>query len=197
MVLTRESANFSKLTVTYQYVFKGLIFATLGVFLALPYIEIVKDYFWLIIILEIGSIIWLAFNKNELLYYLFTFLTGLTLALLIDSSTTNALVSALASTTLIVGGLTFYASTTKHNYLNIGIILFYVLLGLVVAIVVNIFLQSSLLATSLSAITVLLFSVYIIYDTQQVLYTDISPLEGAINLYLDILNMFTSILRLS
>ena len=48
----------------------------------------------------------------------------------------------------------------------------------------------------ISSIAVVLFSFYIIVDTQEVLYTDIEPIDAAMNIYLDILNIFVSLLNI-
>ena len=62
--------------------------------------------------------------------------------------------------------------------------------------ILNIFFGNSIFSLIISSITVVLFSFYIIVHTQEVLYTDIEPLDAAMNIYLDILNIFVSLLNI-
>ena len=190
-----------KLKLTYQYVFMGIVAAMMGAWLMFPYAtEISGGVYWGLVIAEFAVLFWFMFTKNIVSYFTFTLLTGITLvpilAHYIGIGAGGAVVQAFMGTAVITGGLTFYASTTDKNYLSMGQTLFWILLGLVVMMIANIFIGSSLLATGLSMAAVVLFSFFIIHDTQQVLYTDIEPLDAAMGIYLDILNLFTHLLHL-
>lgn len=190
-----------KLRLTFQFVFFGILGALLGAVLVMPYAaEITGGTYWGLVIAEFAVLFAFFFYQNIITYLTFTFLTGVTLvpvlAHYLSAGAGDAIVTALLGTTMITSGLTFYASTTKKNYLGIGQILFWLLLALIVMMIANIFIGSSLLALGLSYVAVVLFSFFIIHDVQEVLYTDISPLQAAMGIYLDILNLFVHLLHI-
>lgn len=193
--------SMNRLKTTYKYVFYGILTAMLGAFLLFPYAaSIVGITFWGLVIAEIAILIWFMFRKNIGTYLLFTLFTGMTLvpilAKFINAGAADVIVLALVGTAVLTGGLTYYAGSTTKNFLSMGQILFYILIGVVIMGLVNIFIGSSVLAMLLSIVTMVLFSFFIIHDTQQVLYTDIEPLDAAMGLYLSILNLFVSLLQI-
>lgn len=193
--------SMNRLKETYKYVFYGILTAMLGAFLLFPYAaSIVGITFWGLVIAEIAILIWFMFRKNIGTYLLFTLFTGMTLvpilAKFINAGAADVIVLALVGTAVLTGGLTYYAGSTTKNFLSMGQILFYILIGVVIMGLVNIFIGSSVLAMLLSIVTMVLFSFFIIHDTQQVLYTDIEPLDAAMGLYLSILNLFVSLLQI-
>lgn len=193
--------SMNRLKETYKYVFFGILTAMLGAFLLFPYAaSIVGITFWGLVIAEIAILIWFMFRKNIGTYLLFTLFTGMTLvpilAKFINAGAADVIVLALVGTAVLTGGLTYYAGSTTKNFLSMGQILFYILIGVVIMGLVNIFIGSSVLAMLLSIVTMVLFSFFIIHDTQQVLYTDIEPLDAAMGLYLSILNLFVSLLQI-
>lgn len=193
--------NMNRLKETYKYVFYGILTAMLGAFLLFPYAASITGFtFWGLVIAEIAILIWFMFRKNIGTYLLFTLFTGVTLvpilAKFINAGAADVIVLALVGTAILTGGLTYYAGSTTKNFLSMGQILFYILIGVVIMGLVNIFIGSSVLAMLLSIVTMILFSFFIIHDTQQVLYTDIEPLDAAMGLYLSILNLFVSLLQI-
>lgn len=193
--------NMNRLKETYKYVFYGILTAMLGAFLLFPYAASITGLtFWGLVIAEIAILIWFLFRKNIGTYLLFTLFTGMTLvpilAQFVNAGAADVIVLALVGTAILTGGLTYYAGSTTKNFLSMGQILFYILIGVVIMGLVNIFIGSSVLAMLLSIVTMILFSFFIIHDTQQVLYTDIEPLDAAMGLYLSILNLFVSLLQI-
>ena len=193
--------NMHRLKETYKYVFYGILTAMLGAFLLFPYAASITGLtFWGLVIAEIAILIWFMFRKNIGTYLLFTLFTGMTLvpilAKFINVGAADVIVLALVGTAVLTGGLTYYAGSTTKNFLSMGQILLYILIGVVIMGLVNIFIGSSILALFLSIVTMILFSFFIIHDTQQVLYTDIEPLDAAMGLYLSILNLFVSLLQI-
>lgn len=201
-IISNVSTNgMLRLKATYQYVFFGVLTAMLGTFMVFPYAAAITGWtFWGIVILEFVVLFAFMWKKHLVTYLLFTLLTGITLvpiiAHFVNADMAGVVIQAFAGTTVITALLTFYAATTKKNYLSMGQILFYILIGVIIMMIINIFIGSSILAFILSIVTTVLFSFFIIYDTQQVLHTDIEPLDAAMNLYLDILNLFTSLLQI-
>jgi len=196
-----SNIGMERLKRTYMFVSLGILLATVGaLFILSAGIKLGIISFVILIALEFGALFLFMYKKNVYTYSLFTFLTGLTLVpvlgSLLDAGNGYIILQALLSTFVITGLLTFYAGTTKNNFLKFSTILFYILIGVVILAVINIFIGSSLFSLIISIITVVLFSFYIIMNTQEVLYTDIDPLDAAMNLYLDILNLFVSLLNI-
>ncbi|TIR42461.1 MAG: Bax inhibitor-1/YccA family protein, partial [Mesorhizobium sp.] len=103
------------------------------------------------------------------------------------------------------GGLSLYGYTTKRDLSAFGSFLVMGLVGLIIAMVINIFLQSSALSFAVSAIGVLIFAGLTAYDTQNIkeMYfegdeTDVAgrkAIMGALRLYLDFINLFMFLLQ--
>lgn len=201
MVHTASNTMMKKLGDTYKFVFAGLVLATIGSWVAMPLAASLTGFaFWGLVILEFVVLFGFIFTKHPALFYTFTAITGVTLVPVLDKFITAGagfvIVQALTITAVIVGGLTMYALTTKKNFLGYGTVLLWALVGVIVLAVINMFIASSLLSLMISGVTAVLFSFFIIHDTQQVIHTDIEPIDAAMGMYLNILNMFTSILNL-
>ena len=105
------------------------------------------------------------------------------------------------------GALSLWGYTTKRDLTGMGTFLFMGVIGLILASVVNMFVQSSALSFGISVIGVLVFAGLTAFDTQRLkfMYYDLSgdarrmavaTTYGALNLYLNFINMFMFILRL-
>ena len=102
--------------------------------------------------------------------------------------------------------MSLYGYTTRRDLTSIGNFLIMGLIGLIIAMIVNIFLASSALDFAISAIGVLIFVGLTAYDTQKIknAYDSYAGPEmlakgaimGALNLYLDFINLFLMLLRL-
>ena len=102
--------------------------------------------------------------------------------------------------------MSLYGYTTKRDLSGIGSFLIMGLIGLIVASIVNIFLQSSAMHWAISVIGVLIFVGLTAYDTQKIrrMYSEADGAEveskksimGALTLYLDFINLFLFMLRL-
>ncbi|MBX3478197.1 MAG: Bax inhibitor-1/YccA family protein [Brevundimonas sp.] len=104
------------------------------------------------------------------------------------------------------GGLSLFGYTTKRDLSPIGTFLIMAVIGLIIASVVNIFLASSALYWIISGAGVLIFSGLIAYDTQKLKMTyyalggnqagmAVATSYGALNLFIDFLNLFLFLLR--
>lgn len=134
---------------------------------------------------------------------LFTFICGNLLSISIAyglKKFTNGMelvVLAALGTAATTAGATMYALTTKRNYLGMGGTLFAVLIGVIAIGILNMFLQLPILHVLLSAVVVVLFTLYIIYDVQNIVAGgETNYILAATNLYLNILNIFTALLDL-
>lgn len=194
-------ANMAKLRLTYMYVLLGIMSAALGLLIGLTFVPQMSTVMWIfLVIIEFGALFLFMYKQNIGTYSLFTFLSGFTLVPLISSfismNLTYIVLQAFIGTLIITSLLTIYTLTTKKNFISLINILLYMLIGIIIITIINIFLGSSILQFILSIITMIVFSLFIIADTQQVLYTDITPLDAACSLYLDMLNMFIALLNI-
>jgi len=120
----------------------------------------------------------------------------------------GSIVNALLVTTIAFGGLSLYGYTTKRSLSGMGSFLIMGLIGLVVASILNIFLQSGVLGFAISLVGLLIFAGLTAWDTQR-LKQDYdylagdrellqkSSLMGALSLYMNFINMFQFILALT
>lgn len=192
---------------TYQLFAASLLAATVGAFIGLEMVEAIRSWYWGLVIVEIVALVGLMFLKdkpgiNLALLFAFTFLTGLTLTPLLSTvlgmpNGASAVVSAFLMTTIIFGAMSVYAMKTSRDLASWGRVLFISVIVILIGSVVNIFLGSPLLQVGIAAIATLIFSLYIAFDTQMLLRGAFSsPVEAAIALYLDVLNIFISLLQL-
>lgn len=135
------------------------------------------------------------------LFFLFAFASGTivypTLAYASMTGQTMAVVQALAAS----GGMFFAAAiwgyTTKKDLSSWGQFLFFTMIGLFIAGIVNIFLQNDIFSLVISGIAVVLFSAYTAYDLQAIKNGWFSsPLQAALTLYINIFALFTNLLNL-
>ncbi|MFN3578810.1 MAG: Bax inhibitor-1/YccA family protein, partial [Tabrizicola sp.] len=111
-------------------------------------------------------------------------------------------------TAISFAGLSLYGYTTKRDLSGMGTFLMMGLIGLIVAMIVNLFLASSALAFAISVIGVLIFAGLTAFDTQRIKNDYIqhavamdqewlgkSAIMGALNLYLDFINLFMFLLQ--
>jgi modulator of FtsH protease len=132
----------------------------------------------------------------------FTFISGLTITPLLASvfalpAGANIVAQAFLMTAVAFGGISMFALTTKKDYSFMGKFLFIALIILIVGSISNIFIGSPILQLIISMVGALLFSAFILYDTQQLVQGGFeTPIEGAIALYLDFFNLFVSLLQI-
>ncbi len=192
----------------YSILFGSLLVTVLAGFIAvqesvLPIVMGLMPILW---IGEVVCCIVLSFTRrttglNLLVFGLFAALLGAGLAplLLQVSEKSPGLPTAAATLTLgVFGALSTYALTTKKDFSFLGGMLFASLIGLCLVGILLIFLPSAFLSSLYSLVGVLLFSGYVLYDTSQIIHR-LQPGEaiiGAIELYLDFLNLFLFILQL-
>lgn len=141
------------------------------------------------------------------LFLLYSFITGITFSAILVAYSGNAIVYAFATTTISFAGLSLYGMITKKDLTGVGQFMIMGLLGIIVASILNIFLQIQALYTAISILGVFIFAGLTAYDTQKLremaLYSHgdrelatKSTIMGALTLYLDFINLFLFILRL-
>lgn len=202
---TSARATFVKQT--YQLLAASLLAATAGAYIGTNSASLLSGgAYWIAVIAEFACLFGLMFARKNaklalILLFAFTFISGLvlgpTLARYIGAGMGNVITQAFLMTTVAFGGLSVFAMNTKRDFSAMGKFLFIALIVLIVASLINIFVGSSMLSLALSGAGALIFSAYILYDTQNIIRGSYdSPVLAAVSLYLDILNLFISLLHI-
>ncbi|NHB51576.1 Bax inhibitor-1/YccA family protein [Helicobacter pylori] len=201
-----ESELVSFVKTTYKFFAGSLLLATIGALLGLMNFQAVVQYKWAFFIAEIAALFGLMFSKskpglNLFMLFAFTSLSGVTLVpllgMVIAKAGLGAVWQALGMTTIVFGLMSVYALKTKNDLANMGKMLFIALIVVVVCSLINLFLGSPMFQVVIAGASAILFSLYIAYDTQNIvkgMYD--SPIDAAVSLYLDFLNVFISILQI-
>ena len=168
---------------------------------------------WVLVLAPLGLVMLLSFGINRLsantaltLFFVYAGLLGLSLATIFLAYTGVSITRVFFISAATFGAMSLYGYTTQRDLTAIGSFLFMGLIGLVIASLVNIFLQSSGLYWVISVVGVLIFVGLTAYDTQSIkeMY-DVNDdgtvagrkaVMGALRLYLDFINLFLMMLRL-
>ena len=142
----------------------------------------------------------------EVTFVLYTFITGLTFSVIFLVFTISSIGLVFFITAGMFGFMSVYGYFTKTDLTSLGHILTMLLFGLVLSLLMNLFLQNQILDIVLSLLGVLVFSGLAAHDTQKIkeIYESDDPAEdllkkeiiGALDLYLDFVNLFLSLIRL-
>ena len=204
----QETASVDFMKKTYQLLAASMIAAAAGAYVTMPYAAAVFEYKWFIFGAELLVLFFgLGMTRgkpglNLAMLFIFTFLTGVSLVPLLASIIgmgNGALIgNAFLMTSVLFGALSLFAINSKSDYSSWGKPLFITLIVVIIASLVNYFLlQSPLMHIIITAGILLLFSIFTIYDTQNIANGAYdSPVDAAVSLYIDFLNMFTAILQL-
>ena len=139
------------------------------------------------------------------LFYLFAVVNGLMLSTIFMAYSPGAIAKTFFITAGTFGAMSIYGYTTKSDLSKFGSFLFMALIGLLIAMVVNIFLHSSTMDWIISIAGVFIFVGLTAWDTQQVRtmamttpaeYSSKLASMGALTLYLDFINLFLFLLRI-
>lgn len=142
-----------------------------------------------------------------LLFYAFAAAMGASLSWIFLAYTGISIVQTFVATAAGFAGLSLYGYTTKRDLSGMGRFLMMGLIGLIVASIINIFLQSGGMQFAISTLGVLIFAGLTAYDTQRIKNTYLelansdreflgkSAIMGALTLYLDFLNLFLFLLQ--
>ncbi len=197
----------SFLKATYQLFAGSLLAATAGAYIGLDIVSTIASWYWGLVILEFILLFALFAVKNKpginlAVLFGFTFVSGLTITPLLSKilmmpAGASIVAQAFLMTSVAFGGISMFAMTTKRDFSGMGKMLFIALIILIVASISNIFFQSPLLQLGVAGVGALLFSAFILYDTQQIIKGGFeTPIEAAIALYLDFFNLFVSLLQI-
>lgn len=176
----------------------SLIFGNLFVFYGLLLAELVLVFFLSARAHSLSS------ETAGAVFFVYSFMNGLTLSVIFLAFAIPSIFSAFITSAGVFGLMALYGSTTKKDLTAVGSLAFMALIGLILASIVNIFLQSSATEFVLSIIGVLVFTALTAYDTQKLKnlaheHANVpanAAILGALTLYLDFINLFLYILRL-
>jgi uncharacterized protein len=167
---------------------------------------------YLIMFAPLAFVLVLSFGINRLstgtaqmLFWGFAAVMGLSMASIFFVYTGGSIATTFFATAAGFAGLSLWGYTTKKDLSGMGTFLIMGLFGLIIAMVINLFLQNPVFDLAISAIGVLIFAGLTAYDTQKIksLYFEVRGSEfhgkavvmGALTLYLDFINMFLFLLR--
>jgi uncharacterized protein len=145
----------------------------------------------------------MSVSTLKILFIIYSIITGITFGSIFIMYKISSIISIFAISALIFGLLALYGYKTNRDLTQIGRILFFSLLGLIIGELLNFAIFKSSGAAILgSVICVLIFTLYIAYDTNRVKYLlpaigeDKAAIYGAFQLYLDFINLFIRLLEL-
>ncbi len=195
------------LKATYQLFAGSLLAATAGAYIGLDMVSTIATWYWGLVIFQFVLLFALYAVKekpgiNLAVLFGFTFISGLTITPLLASvfsmpGGATIVAQAFLMTSVAFGGISMFALTTKRDFSSMGKMLFITLIVIVIASLLNIFFASPVLQLAIAGIGAILFSAFILYDTQQIIKGNFStPVEAAIALYLDFFNLFISLLQI-
>ncbi|MEW9836119.1 Bax inhibitor-1/YccA family protein [Mesorhizobium sp. ZMM04-4] len=166
---------------------------------------------WVVMLAPLGMVFFLSARVHTMsvsgaqtAFWVFAALMGLSLSTIFLVYTQQSITQTFFITAAAFGALSLWGYTTKRDLTGMGTFLFMGLIGLIIAMVVNIFLASPAMQFAISAIGVLIFAGLTAYDTQkikemyfegdEVLVAGRKAIMGALTLYLDFINLFTFLL---
>ena len=170
-------------------------------------------FYWIVALAPLGFVFYLSarlhkisFAKAQTVFWIFSGVMGLSMAYIFIAFTGASIARVFFITAGTFAGMSLYGYTTKKDLTGWGSFLFMGLIGIIIAMIVNIFLKSPMLYYVISWIGVLVFVGLTAYDTQKIknmyLVSDSGELMGkkavmgALTLYLDFINLFIMLLRL-
>jgi hypothetical protein len=168
---------------------------------------------WVVMLAPLGMVFFLSARINKMsagaaqaTFWIFAALMGASLASIFVIYTQTSIVRVFMITSVTFGAMSLWGYTTKKDLSGMGSFLMMGLIGIIVASVVNMFLQSSMMMWMISVIGVLVFVGLTAYDTQKIKnnYLESDGTEvmgkkaimGALTLYLDFINLFLMLLHL-
>lgn len=174
-----------------------------------------RGTFWLLVIAELAlvfilsaRIMKMSFSTAGIMFALYSVLNGVTMSFIFIAYTSTSIATAFFVTAGMFAAMSFIGFVTKKDLSSFGSFFTMALIGLIIASVVNIFLNSSVMYWIITYVGVLLFVGLTAYDTQKIKQmlieygdevndsTQKLALIGSLSLYLDFINLFLYILRL-
>ena len=167
---------------------------------------------WIVMLSPLAIVFAMSFGANrfstttlQAMFWGFAALMGLSLSTIFLVYTGTSIAATFFATAGAFAGLSLYGYTTQRDLSGFGTFLIMGVIGILIASVINLFVQSTALMWAISFLGVLIFAGLTAYDTQRLKeqYYQIAGSEwagkaivlGALSLYLDFINMFLFLLR--
>ena len=168
---------------------------------------------WVVMLAPLGLVMFLSARIEKMstgaaqaTFWVFAALMGASLASISVVYTQTSIVRVFMITSVTFGAMSLYGYTTKKDLSAWGSFLMMGLIGIIVASIVNMFIESSMMQWVISVIGVLVFTGLTAYDTQKIkeMYSHADgeatmskkAIMGALRLYLDFINLFLMLLHL-
>lgn len=167
---------------------------------------------WVVMLAPLAFVFVLSFGIQrmqpataQLVFWLFSVAMGLSLSYIFLYFTQTSIVRVFFITAAMFGAMSLYGYTTKRSLAGWGSFLFMGLIGLIIAMIVNVFLQSALIHFVVSAVGVIVFTGLTAFDTQRIKESYVASdgqaalcrkaILGALMLYLNFVNLFVMLLQ--
>jgi FtsH-binding integral membrane protein len=201
----------------YNYMVLGLAITGLVAYFAMTsgfYASIVgTPLVWVVMLAPLAFVMVLSYGIQrlslgtaQLLFWVFSAVMGLSLSWIFLRYTGTSVARVFFITSGTFAGMSLYGYTTKRDLTSMGSFMFMGLIGVLIASIVNIFMQSSALYFAISVIGVIVFVGLTAWDTQRIkesysagdgdVVAGKKAIWGALALYLDFINLFVMLLRL-
>ena len=216
----RDAGLRSYMLSVYNYMASGVLLTGIVALLFAPYAQGViinqagtgmTGLGWIVTLAPLGFVMAMSFGLNrmstgtlQVLFWAFAVTMGLSMSTIFLTYTGISIAQTFFAVSAGFLALSLYGYTTKRDLSGMGTFLIMGVVGLLIAMVINMFLHSSAMAMAISAIGVLLFAGLTAYDTQKIksMYAYVAGSDmmgkvvimGALNLYLDFINMFMFLL---
>lgn len=202
---------------TYRLIALGLLVTTLTAFMThalgiLPHAIAPEGGLtglgWAIVLAPLGILVAMMFGAEstgsmKAFYWALVAIQGPSLALLTSMYTGASVVNAALATGCMFMGASLYGYTTKKDMTSFGSFLIVGLIGIVIASIINLFMGSSMVSWVISVLAVLIFTGLTVWETQQLRHSydfsqdrEYTKYLFAMNLYLNIINIFRALLSL-
>ena len=166
---------------------------------------------WVWFIIELAIVIFLAARITKmssftakLSFALYSFVTGLMLSYIFIIFSLPSILLVFGAAALMFGVFGLYGYFTKVDLTKISSILAMGLVGIIIVSLINIFLGNAMVDTIISIVGIVIFTLFVVYDIQKInsfssfsnIPTDNLAIYGALQLYLDFINIFLNLLNL-
>jgi FtsH-binding integral membrane protein len=165
---------------------------------------------WILIFAPLVAIFAISFNIQKVSYgtaqlmlHGFATLMGLSFATIFVVYTLGSIFTAFMGAAVLFGTMSLYGYLTKKDLTSIGQFMFVGLIAIIIASIINIFIGSTMMQMTISALAVVIFLGLTAYDTQKIRQivsvggdTGKEEVAGALTLYLDFINLFIALLQL-
>lgn len=202
----------------YGWMFLGLLVTTCTAFvvasspLLIETLILNRVLFWMLLFGQLALVWFLSAKVKDmspttagLLFMVYSATVGITTSVVLLVYTGASLVSTFIVTAGMFGALALFGTFTKKSLAGVGQFMFMGLIGLIIAMIVNIFLASDIVGFVISVVGVIVFTGLTAWDAQRMKEMAVAlpdgrigsfAIVGALSLYLDFINLFLFLLRL-